>query len=79
MGSLNNLLYFWRYCNDIECPPFYFLQELELRESTSLRQLPEDIISAEMRFGWASGPKLLIEVLMQGRSNITDSKRYRGR
>lgn len=57
--------YYWPYCSDDERPPSYFRLELEGPEVGRVLRLGSfsKIISAGMRFGWAPGPKALIDAM----------------
>ncbi|KIJ67147.1 hypothetical protein HYDPIDRAFT_26546 [Hydnomerulius pinastri MD-312] len=56
---------FWIYCSDDERPPPYFQCELEQPEVGRVLHLDSfsKIISAGMRFGFASGPKAIIDAI----------------
>jgi len=69
--------YYWLYYRDDERPPSYFQLELELPEVGRVLRFDSlsKIISAGMRFGWASGPKALIDaiIVQTGSSNLQPS------
>ncbi|KAH0832989.1 pyridoxal phosphate-dependent transferase [Lanmaoa asiatica] len=69
--------YYWLYYSDDERPPSYFQLELELPEVGRVLRFDSfsKIISAGMRFGWASGPKVLIDAInvQTGSSNLQAS------
>jgi len=58
--------YYWLYYRDDERPPSYFQLELELPEVGRVLRLDSlsKIISPGMRFGWASGPKVIIDAII---------------
>lgn len=72
--------YYWLYYSDEERPPSYFQLELELPEVGRVLRFDSfsTIISAGMRFGWASGPKALIDAInVQVCPNVTNAKKMR--
>ncbi|KIJ60401.1 hypothetical protein HYDPIDRAFT_190072 [Hydnomerulius pinastri MD-312] len=69
--------YYWMYYSDDERPPSYFQLELEQPEVGRVLRFDSfsKIISAGMRFGFASGPKAIIDAIdvQTGSSNLQPS------
>ncbi|KAF9223812.1 PLP-dependent transferase [Gyrodon lividus] len=69
--------YYWLYYSDDERPPSYFQLELEQPEVGRVLRFDSfsKIISAGMRFGFASGPKAIIDAIdvQTGSSNLQPS------
>lgn len=73
--------YYWLYYSDEERPPSYFQLELELPEVGRVLRFDSfsKIISGGIRFGWASGPKALIDAInVQVCPDVTNGLREDG-